>query len=242
MSNHRSRIDRSTAERLLRGESVGPDHLTGLLAATVPLVEGRELAGEEAAMAAFREARLAPASPLRRKSMIKTALAKLLTLKVAAVALTAAAAGGVMLAARTGHMPGPSAGAATTARPTPGHDSGRPSAAHGRHSGASASPSPSLAGLCHAYRAGAGANSGNAVENPAFTHLITVAGGKDKVAAYCAELLKTSAGKARASHPTSASTRQRKGATAKHRTGAPTTHLTGAPTRHPGAPSTQTSH
>jgi hypothetical protein len=65
-----------------------------------------------------------------------------------------------------------------------------------------------------------------ALDNPAFTHLITVAGDKDKVAAYCADLLKTRARKP----PT-------------HPTGKPPTHPTGKATTHPtGAPSTRPSH
>lgn len=162
--------------------------------------------------------------------MIKTALAKLLTLKVAAAAITVTGAGGVALAAGTGHLPGSVSGGTTpTAHPTPTHTAGthhtaKPSATRDGHPGAD--PSPSLAGLCHAYRAGAGDNPGKALDNPAFTHLITVAGGKDKVAAYCTALLKTHPGKGRASsHPT--------GAPTTHRTGAPTTHPTGRQTAHP---------
>lgn len=165
--------------------------------------------------------------------MITTALAKLLTLKVAAAALTAAAAGGVALAA-TGHMPGTSNDTAPNARSTPRHHSG---AAQDRHPGATATPASSVAGLCHAYRAGAGANPGKALENPAFTHLITVAGGKDKVAAYCAGLLKDGAGKARGSHRSGASNAHGKAAAADHRAGASATHPAGGPTRHPGGPS-----
>jgi hypothetical protein len=229
MSIHRPhRIGRSTAERLLRGETAGPDQLSELLAMAATSAGHDEFAGEEAAVAAFWKAHLAPAPQLRRRSMIKTALTKLLTIKVAAVALTATAAGGVALAAGTGNLPRSLGGAAPTARPTPTHDAGTHhtgKASDARDGHSSASPSPSLVGLCHAYRAGAGDNPGKALDNPAFTHLIAVAGGKDKVAAYCTDLLKTRPGKARHSHPTGAST--------THPT-APTTHPTATHT-HPTA-------
>jgi hypothetical protein len=234
MSTHRSnRIDRFTAERLLRGETAGPDQLAKLLAAAAAPAERGELAGEEAAVAAFREARLIPALQPRRRSMIKTALA----IKVAAAALSATTVGGVALAAGTGHLPESLGGAAPTARPTATHDTGKASATRDKHP--NASPSPSLIGLCHAYRAGAGDNSGKALDNPAFTHLITVAGGKDKVAAYCADLLKTHAGKAPGSHPTGKPTTQPTTKPTTHPTTKPTTHPTTKPTTHPtGAPST----
>ncbi|MFD0731556.1 hypothetical protein [Planotetraspora mira] len=246
MSTHRShRIDRFTAERLLRGETAGPDQLAKLLAAAAAPAERGELAGEEAAVAAFREAHLVPALQPRKRSMIKTALLKFVTLKVAAAALSATAVGGVALAAGTGHLPESLGGPAPSVRPTATHDTGKAPTAGDKHPSASSSsssssspspsPSPSLVGLCRAYQAGAGDNPGKALDNPAFTHLITVAGGKDKVAAYCADRLKTRAGKAPASHPT--------GAPKTHPTGAPKIHPTGAPKTHPtGAPSTRPGH
>jgi hypothetical protein len=229
MSIHRSRrIGPFTAQRLLRGETAGPDRLAELLAAATAPVACDELADEVAAVTAFREAHLAPVLQLRRQSVIKTALAKLLTLKVAAAALTVTAAGGVALAASTGNLPASSDGAAQTARPTPTgstgtHHTDKPAAARDGHH--NASPSPSLVGLCHAYQAGAGDNPGKALDNPAFSHLITVAGGKDKVAAYCTDLVKTRPSKSQASHPA--------GAPATHPTATPPTHPAGAPTAHP---------
>jgi hypothetical protein len=237
MSIRRSpRIGPFTAQRLLRGEATGPDRLAELLATAAAPVARDELVGEEVAISAFQEAHLAPAHPLRSKSMIKTALAKLLTLKVAAVALTATAAGGVALAAGTGHLPDSVGGGTPTAQPTPSHGGGTPQtgkavAAQGKDHGAS--PSPSLVGLCHAYQAGAGDNPGKALDNPAFTHLITVAGGKDKVVAYCTGLLKTHPGKAGGSHPTGAPATRPTGAPSTHPTGGPSSHPTGEPTSHP---------
>ena len=241
MSTHRTgHIDRDTAERMLRGARVarragGPasgDPLTDLLALAAAPARRHELAGEQAALAAFRAARLVPAVRPRRPSMIKTTLAKLLTLKAAAV-LAATAAGGVALAASTGTLPNPLSD--TTSKPaTTGHV-GHPgaSASHrgsddGGPGDANGSPSPSLVGLCHAFLAGAGSEHGKALENPAFTVLITKAGGKDKVEAYCTALL-ASPGNGATTHPTESA--------GEHPTSGPTakpTHPNGAPTSHPG--------
>ncbi|KOV12274.1 hypothetical protein ADK60_31545, partial [Streptomyces sp. XY431] len=130
MSTNRSRrIDRDTAERLLAGavggpsdgqdaSLTGPDGSTGrtgvarVLAAAAAPVTQDELAGEEAALAAFREARLAPVpavpttpAPVRRRSMATAALTRAFSTKAAAVVLGATALGGVAVAAGTGNLP-----------------------------------------------------------------------------------------------------------------------------------------
>ncbi|HKS46321.1 MAG TPA: hypothetical protein VJT49_14660 [Amycolatopsis sp.] len=133
--------------------------------------------------------------------MIKTALANLLTTKLAVAGAAAAAVtvGGVVAVAATGGLPGggsgapsaPSAGASSAASSSQAESTqGRPADTTGTGR-PSETPSPSLTGLCHAYTAGAGSDHGKALENPAFTVLITTAGGKDKVDGYCAELLAT---------------------------------------------------
>ena len=129
--------------------------------------------------------------------MIKTTLAKLLTTKlaIAAAATAAVTVGGVATVAATGHLPG--SGGHSTDTPASSSASAKPAdeSSHGKPetTGAGAepngSPSPSLVGLCHAYTAGAGSDHGKALESPAFTYLITTAGGKDKVDAYCANVL-----------------------------------------------------
>ena len=53
-------------------------------------------------------------------------------------------------------------------------------------------PSPDLTGLCHAWLAGAGSEHGKARTNPAFTVLVTTAGGVDAVDNFCVEMLGTS--------------------------------------------------
>jgi hypothetical protein len=115
--------------------------------------------------------------------MIKAGLAKMLTVKVAAVVGTAAAASGVAVAAGTGAIPNPF--------------SGKPSASHSAQpgdNGAKGSPSPSLVGLCHAFSAGNKDEHGKALESPAFQALIDAAGGKDKVEGFCENLAKSPAG------------------------------------------------
>src|SRR5918992_1805273 len=100
------RISRHDAERILREAASGPrpgqDPLTAFLAAAAGPARDDELAGEEAAVTAFRAAR--GAARTRRRLRI----AQVLTVKAAvALGLTATAAGGVALAAGTGALPGP---------------------------------------------------------------------------------------------------------------------------------------
>lgn len=209
MSAHRScRLDRRTAERILNGDrTAGHRALRDLLDAAAAEGRDNEFRGERAAVAAFRAARLDPAS-VRRSSMIKTAWAKLHAVPkvaVAAAATVAVAVGGVAAVAATGSLPkvtgAPVASTSTTIATTSSvasSQAGEPS-----HTPPStpipstpvptgtlgAEPSPSLVGLCHAYTAGAGSEHGKALENPAFTVLITTAGGREKVDGYCAGLL-----------------------------------------------------
>lgn len=198
MNAHRPRgIDRLTAEQLLRGGRDGvrsheSEALSDLLsAAAAPATEG-ELAGEQAAVAAFRAARPVPGPRRARR-------AKVLTMKVAAVAAGVVAASGVAVAAATGHLPSRPGGGnpapVTSAPASPaseqtttaaGDRSTRPGPANG-------TPSPSFTGLCQAYSSGNKADHGRATADPAFGALLTTAGGQDKVDGYCAGLL---AGKA----------------------------------------------
>lgn len=250
MNAHPSRrIDRKTAERLLGGTAVDPrdhsDPLVRLLAATCAPAHPGEFVGEQIAMDAFRAAHLDLVRRPERRSMIQTALAKLLTLKVAVAAgVAVAATGGVALAASTGALPLPTGlgGHTAKATPTPGEATARPSEA--AEAKGNASPSPSLVGLCHAYTAGAGDNPGKALENPAFSVLISAAGGKDKVAAYCETTL-AAAKKGESSPSAGRPTSRPDGATNAHSTAkpdsapstkpsdAPNSHPTAAPTAHP---------
>lgn len=225
MSPHRADwIDRDTAEALLtgvpaarRGAGRVGEHLASAAAPGHP----HELAGRSAALAAFRAAHLYPAPEQRRTSVMKTLVAKLLTIKAAAL-LSVVAGGGIALAATTGALPH-SLGHLPTGAPKAAHASARPGStpSHPSPGRPSAMPSEALVGLCHAYVAGAGADHGKALSSPAFTDLITAAGGTDKVDAFCATVLAASPSKASSrpsTHPASASA------------GRPTTGATHAPT------------
>jgi hypothetical protein len=210
-------------------------HLTAATAAGHP----HELVGRTAALAAFRAAAGQPAKQTRRSSMIKTAIAKLLTIK-AGVVLAAAAAGGVALAASTGALPNPLANTPATA-PGTAHTSGRPATAPGAaadQDGPSAMPSPALVGLCHAYTAGAGSQHGKALADPAFTALIRAAGGTDKVNTFCAAVLAAAPGAA-PSHPGGPDNTHASGTPSGaagnggHPSGPPSAHPSAAPS-HPG--------
>jgi hypothetical protein len=251
MSTHRPRISRADAERLLDTGTGGPQALSALLAAATPPTAAGEPAGEHAALAEFRAARLATVPPRRRIPMLKAALANLIAVKVAAgAAVAAAATGGIALAAASGNLPAPLQGAAHSAFGAPAaHGASQASSAHGRPHGApvpastaastaptfepsesnhpsgTATPSPSLRGLCNAFQAGATSNPGKALANPAFSVLVTAAGGKANVAAFCVTLI----GPAPTHHA---------GAPSTHPSGAPSTHRGGPPSTHPGVPGT----
>ncbi|MGW3960920.1 hypothetical protein ACWED2_13965 [Amycolatopsis sp. NPDC005003] len=242
------RIDRHTAEQLLRGAPADtPDALAGLLAAAAAPPRDGELGGEPAAVTAFLEAarHTSPQLP-RSPSMIKTMWAKLLTVKVAAAAAAVFTVGGVAAAAATGALPfqagdAPSpAPAASSHAQAPTGTTAEATATHGPDGTRPAdqpSPSPSLAGLCQAYSAGDKAEHGKALESPAFTALITAAGDKTKVDAYCDTLTKAEATKP--AHPTGApadpgnSENGKDHPTAAHPTGPPGTHPSGPPTTRP---------
>jgi hypothetical protein len=246
MSTRRTPITRASAEQLLTARSHGgSSELRRVLADASGPATARELRGESAAIAQFRAARLDVIPPPRKASMVKTAAAKLLAANLVIGATVAA--GGVAVAAATNHLPGPlhhasapvavgeshSQGALPSASnrpsplPTPTTAPGR-SGAHPSGSTthpAQGSPSPSMVGLCTAYQAAVADNPGKALNNPAFTVLITAAGGKDNVAGYCATVLASSSGTP--SHPT--------GAPSSHPS-APTTPPTGGPSVPPGRP------
>ena len=159
--------------------------------------------------------------------MIKSAVvAKLLTLKAAAVAVAAVSAGGVALAASTGVLPNP----LNQAPENPGHSVSAP--AHSNDP--NGTPSPSLVGLCTAYLAGAGEDHGKALENPAFSALVTAAGTAEDVDSYCDDLGVTAPGADRGS-----------GAPTDHPTGKPSdvgpSQLPAGPPSHPTGPPTTSS-
>jgi hypothetical protein len=138
MSDHQRarRLDQRTAERLLggvpassangpaggsangsaAGAADGHDALRALLSAAAGPARPGELAGEDAAAAAFRAAR---AQSTARRSRW-AAVPRYATVKVAVVAATLAAfGGGVAVAASTGHLPGQSPAPASSHHRTP---------------------------------------------------------------------------------------------------------------------------
>jgi hypothetical protein len=107
------RIDRRTAEQLLAGapagSDAGHDRLTRLLAAVSAPGRDSDLAGEDMAVAAFTAERIVPVAKSRRGQMIKSPLAKILTIKVLGIAAACGTAGGVALAASAGAFGGSTA-------------------------------------------------------------------------------------------------------------------------------------
>ncbi|WP_433243219.1 hypothetical protein [Actinomadura nitritigenes] len=150
MSDHQRarRLDQRTAERLLGGAPARPangsaggsadghDALRALLSAAAGPPRPGELAGEDAAAAAFRAARARPAARRSRWA----AVPRYATVKVAVVAATLAAfGGGVAVAASTGHLPGRSPA------PAPSHHHAPKQPWHrGDRLPQSPSPSPSV--------------------------------------------------------------------------------------------------
>jgi cytoskeletal protein RodZ len=94
------RLDAETAERMLRGEATGSPELAAVLAAASSGLAADDPKGEEAAVAAFREASRARQPRTRRLSV-------LLSLKGALIGLLLLLTGGVAVAATTQHLPGP---------------------------------------------------------------------------------------------------------------------------------------
>ncbi|MBB2941795.1 hypothetical protein FB565_001499 [Actinoplanes lutulentus] len=181
-------MDRKTAESLLRG-SVPGHPLADLLSAAKAPATDRELAGEAAAMAAFRVAAHSPDTAITRRNP----MLKLLSLKVAAAAFaTTATVGGVALAASTGTIPNPIF-ASSSAKPSHSKASpsvsphSKPSSAHPKPSGsASGSPSPKrLADLCKEFDGRDSDGRRRALDDDHFGDLVRKAGKKDRVERFC---------------------------------------------------------
>lgn len=253
MGKHQMRrLDRRAAERLLGGARADvPDALAGLLAAAAAPPRDDELAGEQAAATAFRLPADHGTLPRPRSSwMIRPALATSRPMRMAVAVTAICVASGVAAVAATGHLAMPGGGspvpassptsASATNNPTttigPTSVRGVPATERGAtERGATQTdggPAPSLTGLCHAYLAGAGAEHGKAVQNPAFTALVTAAGGSSHVDAFCTGLLaRPQNGPTKATGSAKASTTRGKSAAAHkakagHTTGSPVTHPT----------------
>ncbi len=119
------RFSRRAAEQMLDGVPgsgrAGRDPLASVLAAAAAPPRDTERAGEDVAVTAFLAEHLVPSYQPRRGQMIKSPLAKLLTIKAGALAL-AVSAGGVALAASTGAFtPAPHEHGAASASSAGGH-------------------------------------------------------------------------------------------------------------------------
>jgi hypothetical protein len=123
-TRHSRRISRKIAGQLLdgaagRGQGTpaagAADQVVSVLAAAAAPGHDGELAGEQMAVAAFEANHLASAANFRREQMIKSPLAKIVSVKILASVLVVGASGGVALAASTGTFSGSGPGS------EPGH-------------------------------------------------------------------------------------------------------------------------
>jgi len=220
----RPHFDPVTAERLLTGiqddYAAADQRVHRLLAAAAAPGRVTEIAGKEDALRAFQHALRTPA-PRHR---LARAIGRIGAIKVTALAVSVVGIGGVALAATTGTLPAPAQDAAHSAfGAPPARSAARPSTTPSQQP--KASPSPSLPGLCVAYNAQPVEDRGKALQSPAFTALVTAAGGPEMVEDFCADLVPA-----------------QPGTTPSHPDGAPGTapgnpdHPTGPP-REPGRPS-----
>jgi hypothetical protein len=170
-------------ERALGGAGPWPPDLVRLVAAAQAPASPGELAGEDAAVAAFRQARNDSARPVRRT------LARVVAVKVAA-GVAILAAGGYAVAAATGAVPAP--GFVPERAPAPvattpaKHPAGNPTAVPRQPLPAVSPGTPhrsanSYAGLCRAYFNGPAGHDAAPMRD-----LVTAAGGADRVVAFCA--------------------------------------------------------
>jgi hypothetical protein len=200
--------------------------------------------GEERALAAYRAVAHPDPVPTTRGSSVMTRI----TRKAAAAPAAALAAAGLVLAGGgiafaasqgavhvpfSGHDSRPSDAPSATATVNPGitrtHQTPQPAddaTDESPSESLSATPSPSLEGLCVAYQAGA---MDKAATNPAFTALQSAAGGADAVGAYCATLIGEPTHPARPTHPAKPT-----GAATPNRPAAPGHRV--APPTHPVKP------
>ncbi|MBO4165211.1 MULTISPECIES: hypothetical protein [Micromonospora] len=212
-------VDRAEAERLLdqAGVDAPPataEPLARLLAAAAAPARPGELAGEQAAVVAFRAARAAgvpaPAVVARRGRRLTTGVVTW----IAALAATATAGVAFAAVTRDGpaeRVPGPAPSSTTatptaagSARPTPQRsgpvrqDPTRrpPSGPGGAPSAPGTVPGPGgpagtakVTGQCRAYLAKSPEQREKALTKPGFAEVVAAAGGADRVEAYCRQLV-----------------------------------------------------
>lgn len=250
MSSHEPRpLSRREAERLLDAPAATDGPVASVLhAAQAPAGAREALVREEAAVAAFHAARLAP--PISRSHYVspshlgRSAATKAVAATGIVVALTT---GGFAMAA-TGHLPTlpdqasdqatesvAKSRASETATTTPATPT---DTATDEAETDAATPTPNLEGLCNAFQASDKSEPGKALESAAFLALATAAGSTDPaaVATYCVTLVgePKETGK-----PTDKPTPTTGRPTDKPEPGKPTDAPTGKPTDNPtGKPTT----
>ncbi|WP_422756187.1 hypothetical protein [Micromonospora sp. WMMD708] len=218
-SARRRPVSRAEAERLLdsTGSGTAPstdDPLTRLLAAAAAPARVDELAGEQAALAAFRAARGAaapgPAPAARRRPRLSTGVvAWIAALAATATAGVAFAAAALDRPAERAPGPVPSTTATATGdatdRPSPYRSEPQRQSPSRRPGGTApgggppASPAPpghggpantgKLVGQCRAYLAKSPPQRAKALTRPGYADLVAAAGGADQVEAYCRTLV-----------------------------------------------------
>jgi len=198
-------LDEDTADRLLSGQLDPADapseyaHVARVAKAATGPVTPEELAGEAAAIAAFRAAAHAtPPTPVPRRAPMPS---RLFSIKAAAAVVVAVlAVGGV--AAPAGKLPGRPQQAAQHSSTTSQAGSSERAHSGGTTAHGPDATGPARDGLCQAWQAGQGATNGKRMDAAAFEALAKAAGGADKVAAYCqASLAAKGAGQAGAGGP-----------------------------------------
>ncbi|MGQ5261694.1 hypothetical protein ACTWLT_13115 [Micromonospora sp. ZYX-F-536] len=216
------RADRAETERLLdasRAESdatsaqahatTSADPVARLLAEAAGPTRPGELAGEEAALAAFRAARADPApTAARRPHRRRVTTGAVAWIGALAATATAGAAFAAVSLDRPPEPP-PSAPSSPSSTPsdvraTPSDDrtappdrstpSATPSAPRTPLTTTAAPPAEvppagQLRGLCHAWLAKKPEQREKALKTPAFEELVTAAGGTAEVEAYCQRLV-----------------------------------------------------
>ena len=229
------------------GAAAELEAVAGVLAALRAQPGGDEMAGEAAAIAAFRDRFSVPASSPRRshrrRPILRTsplgakvaAAAAIAVVSLGAAATTAAFAGALpdalqQFAHRTIGAPAVHRGAPTAERhskPTAGHLAGRAAQAGPKALGHAAF------GLCTAYEH-ATAHGRAAHKAVAFRRLVRIAGGAQKVQAFCAAVRhpgsRASAHAARAAHRVPPKARHAH--PGRRPTGPPTRYHTMPPTAH----------
>ena len=211
-------LDDDTVERLLSGTlppgqaPPGFAKVAELLAAAAAAPSSAELAGQAAVLTELRavtRGRPPAVGPSRRA---RTSRRRRRTGLAVVVAVGALVTGGVAGAA-TGHLPGPVRAAARTVlgsdggTPSTSTQAGQPSGSvkppagsggglGGARSGGSTGPggagpaaAPNPEGLCQAFVSGNGAEQGGKLDATAFEVLARVAGGQERVGAYCQALV-----------------------------------------------------